>query len=867
MKQFRPVFRNRLTRNDYGMQFRLYVWLIVARSIGLLLVTGIALPAHAIIELAADSRWSGQRPDIMLAGVIINQTDTGNAVLVASIVETGQLVINLKDFCEALNLTLESTGENEAILTPIGRADFPHEQLSFINAGWYAPIEILSERLVSPIEYSASNIAIMIQPVWPLRRLPVNVNVVQPDKSLPAGGISAPKASLSQFRTELQYQFRDPQDTTFSTTDIAGSFLGGLWQARYRNFLDGDGRLEDYTYLLPGQNQRVLLGNQSISVTPLLRGFEFTGAQYAWTNQPDLLFDSNLQLNQLIASPFSAIQNIAGQGPPGGVAELRVEGQVLAREVVRLDGSYVFEDIEVAGFVEQQIEVWLYRNRSDSSPEQIIDHSRFVSNETLPAGTFLQHGGVGVEGNLIEGDLGDQDLAGFYRARYAPTNNLVLEAAYQNARGENAGTFSALANLGHYGGIAEASFASDGDSSAWSAESQNQLGGWFWRGALRHEDGGYLDRVEDFDHRFIEVGSDITESLQLSVVARDFEDEQRNFDYVLPAARWRPTDNFSLRIRPDFEGDYTLTSFYGISPKQRLTASLNEELSTVRWDLDTSLRRRLSVQGLHRQGNSSSIGVTWQQFRARTREIGWAAGLFYGSGNVGFLAQADYEWVPGLYSRAEVFRDPLNEINGRADTVYTFSLVADFSLFNGGFARGRFQREFNNRGAIAGRLKIPENYINGDLVGVGILVNGQLRGKTQSGGNFAIQSLPPGIYSVRLDIGELPLELSPINSEFWAEVAGGSITQIDFDLQLQLGFAGQIVTAADEALADVVLQIHDSNGQVVTMVNTNSFGFYRVDGLPPGNYEVMLLHDEYATQAKSIQLSNQFLFQQDIRIN
>lgn len=864
MRQSRLSFRNRPTQNDAGIQRMLYADRLVVWSVWLALMAGLISPAHALIQLTADT---GPNTEIIIAGLLINGTDTGDAIMLAVSDQGYQVAINLDDFVAGLNLEKTSADTFESILTPIGQADFPHRQMQFINGTWYAPIDMLTEKLVSSIIYNPRELAISVEPAWPLDQAPPAAEIVQPQKRLPPGGVDAPDVSLSQFRTELQYQFREPSNTAFSRTDIAGGFYGGIWRAQFRNYVDGEGRIEDYTFLWPGQNQRILVGNQSVSVNPLLRGFEFTGAQYAWTNEPELLFNANLQFSQLIASPFSATQTITGEGPPGGIAELRIEGRVIGREIVRLDGSYVFPEVDVAGLAEQQIEVWLYTNRNDTVPEKIIDHSRFVSNQTLPAGTLLQQGGIGIEGNLIEGDLGDQELAGFYRIRYAPTENLVIESAFQSAFDENAGAFTALANLGKYGGIAETGIASDGDSIAWSATVQNRVGKWFWQGALRHEESGYLDRDEDFDNRFGELGRDITERLQLSVVARDLDDEQRDFAYVLPAARWRPLDNFAISIRPDFEGDYTLNTFWGISPRQQFTASLNEELSIARWDFDTSLRRRLSIQGLHREGNGASIGITWQQARTGIRQVGWATGLFFGSGNIGFLAQADYEWIGGLYTRAEVFRDPLNEVNGSADTVYTLSLVMDFALFNGGLSRGRFQRELRNVGAIAGRLRIPEDYINGELAGIGIMVDGQLRGRTQANGSYSIQTLRPGVYSVQLDIGELPLELSPVNTEYWVEIAGGSVTQIDFDLALRLGFAGQALDTNGQPVAAALLEISNRNRSNPVQVTTNAFGFYRVDDLPPGDYQLSWIQNDTVIATRRVVLRNQFLFQQNLHMD
>src|SRR5690606_32314934 len=68
----------------------------------------------------------------------------------------------------------------------------------------------------------------------------------------------------------------------------------------------------------------------------------------------------------------------------------------------------------------------------------------------------------------------------------------------------------------------------------------------------------------------------------------------------------------------------------------------------------------------------------------------------------------------------------------------------------------------------------------------------------------------------------------------------GAVTAVDFDMDLQLGFAGRIIRPDGEPAERTPLQVVDEQGVAVASVLTDDWGYYRVDGMPPGRYRLQL---------------------------
>ena len=146
-----------------------------------------------------------------------------------------------------------------------------------------------------------------------------------------------------------------------------------------------------------------------------------------------------------------------------------------------------------------------------------------------------------------------------------------------------------------------------------------------------------------------------------------------------------------------------------------------------------------------------------------------------------------------------------------------------------------------------------------------MLIDGQPRGNLEIDGSFLVSQLQPGIYRVRLDAGTLPLEIHTSNRSFYAEVKAGSVTTVDFDVDILFGLAGQVSQAGQRPLANASVALVDEQGTTQATAMTNQFGYYRMDQVPTGRYRLLIGDDPAQPLAgRVVEVKDDFLFGQDV---
>ncbi|GAB4185676.1 MAG: hypothetical protein Tsb002_09660 [Wenzhouxiangellaceae bacterium] len=820
-------------------------------------------PAQALLLLETETLWDGAAPELALVSVILNGRDLRRDVIIAFDPQTTDAYVDIKAISAALDLAYTEDDGELSLTTPIGVARLPRHLLRRLDEHLMVSLAVLENRLASDFMFSSSDYAVRVDVPWPLSQAPAAAEVIKPTGSS-AGVVDAPRASVSFLRTEYLHRFERGEDTDSIITDTGGRLFNGFWQTRVRDYLDDDPFFEDYTWLQAGRHHRLLLGNQTLSLDPLLQGFEFTGAQAAWTNRPVSLFTGALQNEQLISNQRGSIRTFVGDGPPGGRAELRIEGSLVARTIISLDGRYEFRDVELPAGGVVEVEAWLFERGEEGAPSSIERFSGYNTNRVLPEQTLLLQAGAGVDGNLIEDVRGDLREAGFFNARYAPWDSLTVQAMYQRVNGIDGALTGVSVNLDRLGFIS-AQVAYAGNDHAWRVELENLQDDWFWRGFAQSEPDGWFGREGELDNVFGEFGYQVGTQWRLSLVGRDFENNQESFDYLLPAVEWRPSTNLMLRARPDFDGDYTGQAFWRINRRHTVNALINEAESSLQWIYDLPDRDSLLVQVLDRQDLGQRVAAIYRHGSAGLGSLGWALGVLANDERAGYLAQAYYEFIPGLRARAEAFRDPFSGVLGRAETVVSLSVVANFNLAGGRLGRGYYRRQQFDQGLISGRIEVPPAFADDfDVSGVAIMVDGQVRTRSEDDGRFTLPFLRPGIYRVKLDLDGLPLELQPRQDQYWVEVAAGAASFVRFETDVLLGFAGRLTNSAGCPLAAVALEVLDDQGHRLQQTRTSSFGYYRVDQLPPGRYTVRPVNSP--EQRRAVDLRDNFLFNQDLSI-
>jgi hypothetical protein len=245
------------------------------------------------------------------------------------------------------------------------------------------------------------------------------------------------------------------------------------------------------------------------------------------------------------------------------------------------------------------------------------------------------------------------------------------------------------------------------------------------------------------------------------------------------------------------------------------------------------------------------------------RPFAWTLGALHGRGHAGYLVEGSGELRPGLLLRAQLLDDPLQRTEfGGAGPVATISLVADFAVTASGLARGGYRAGRSDEGSISGRIESGAAELDlRRLAGVGVMLDGRWRGEVDGSGRFAIGQLADGVYELSLDSEKLPMEYRPADRARRVEVRSGAATRIDFGLELRLGFAGRALHADGTPAPALAIGVLDPAGNGVANTLTDAWGYYRIDGLPPGRYRVQ---GAAAVAPRDVLLEGKFVFGVDL---
>lgn len=804
---------------------------------------------------------SNHLPDgitLELAGLFINGKEHAMGIVGIKLDDNTRL-LPLDDLLTLLAIDADAVGQAVKLTTPQGRVTLnPNEIYQYDNTGYIDPA-LLAERLSARITWNPSEFAWFVQLVWD-----ASGNIATTPFETLEPDVLPPRFSLSRIRGEARFRHSNEELQHWSFTELSGRAERTTWQARHEHNSQGLDRLTNYHFQTRSNNWASLIGHQKVSSHALLPAIHLTGVQAAWSNRPDLLTHSGA--TQLFNDSLSPIRTYTGEGPPGGTAELLINGATIERQRISLDGVFEFTDIEIGAGL-NQVEINLFEPFEPNSPVKTLDVSSRASQRILPSGATRLYAGLGQEGNPLDDQITSQGSGSVFNVRQALGASLTFEGAAQNSQHGDQAAAGIIAALGPLG-IASASIAESNQKQATLITLEGDQKNWFWRTSLRDSSDGFYHHTEaaQRDH-YGQVGMRHVSHWELSLLGRERFGTSSATSYVLPAARFRPTSNLTLTSRPDIVGDYQHEAHWIVQRNTRLRArndsSSNQLGLTHRWSSQWSSSASVS-HSRHSSRTQSSIGTRWQE----QNPFGWVLNLnvLHGDNKAGFLMQAGRELIPGLRFRAEAERTPVDNHRSLPPQDTTASLIVawDFGLTGGGLAR--FGSSRPGRGSLGGQLHAPTGHF--DLSDIAVRVNGQVRSRTDAHGRFNVANLEPGIYQVDLDQEGLPLVLSAQHQVINAEVAAGAITSVAFDSEILLGAAGQVTDRTNqEGIAGVNIRIINAFEQPIADVKTNAFGYWRADGLPPGDYQIEAYDGDKRLGSRPLQLIEAFVFQQNIEVS
>lgn len=162
-------------------------------------------------------------------------------------------------------------------------------------------------------------------------------------------------------------------------------------------------------------------------------GSEFTGALVAYSNRNIArhlsYFDDDSR--SLLQNTSQDYQHLTGIGEAGGVAELRISGQPIARVQIGLDGRYEFLNLDVSqlSLTETLVEVAIYAYPLARQPLEIRPIILGKRRTNAATDELIIELGLGRSGNLINNDTRNNDesnTAAHLYAEYGVNNSLAV---------------------------------------------------------------------------------------------------------------------------------------------------------------------------------------------------------------------------------------------------------------------------------------------------------------------------------------------------------------------------------------------------------------------------------------------------------
>jgi hypothetical protein len=818
------------------------------------------------------SEWHKVFPENrVFVGVIISGSDAGSIEVIK---DKDRFLIPLEEFIRFSGCSIQKDTAIK-IITPIGIVGLSTEDIIDIEGINYLSSSVITEKLKTVVKFDEKEFALFFDLPW--RKSDGKKSDYAKEAVVPQA--FPPKASVSVLRTEAEYVHDRTSDTVQSTTLVGGRLAGGRWRMQVDDDFAGNHDPKEYAWLYSKEKNLYLLGHQQVGLHPLINPIEFTGFQYAWTNQPADMFAASSDPHELLPRRLQPISSFKGPGPPGGIAELRIDGRIIARQTINLEGSYDFADIPLQSRQLNNIEVFVYERQNPATPIAIHSQTQSASDFMLPKGAVLHLGGVGRDGNLaknlIDGESGEDNsrASGFYQWRYGISENHTLEAAAMQSAGNHQGMIGMISKLSPTL-LTSIGLAASETGAAYDFTFESLKKPWRILGRSQWLGTGFQSEnaQDSFDH-LVEAGYSETGRFDISVIGRSRRQDGKSNDYILPALSWQPTSRSSLRIRPDSEGDYRADFAYWFNSSARFALSIQDRSYA---DFSFMPKDNLQIFLDSEFGNSQpelySVGVSLSSTGKRHSML--YGSLSYADGQIGYKIAGIYGFFPGLMARVEFDSDSIiTATQGIRDYRITFGITMDLAFSGGSILPAKTYSVREDRGAIAGKITLnsPEHLSSYTLENIGILLDGRLASKTVSGGSFFIGDLKPGIYRVEVDTEKLPIELTPEKTSVLAQVAEFGVTRADFSLRPEFGIAGRITDSKGNALAGIRVEIADQKGNKIAIAKSDNWGLYRTDGIPVGIYTLKIAPNQFDDPASELpsrvlEIRDDFLFEQNLRI-
>ena len=678
--------------------------------------------------------------------------------------------------------------------------------------------------------------------------------------------IRAPSSSLSflRFEPQVNYEFNDDMSRDM-LVEAGGRFAGGVWDITFEGDPVERFRPSRYHWTTYNTKTAFRAGTGSTDLYSLVSGLDFTGVQVGWNNQNilhQLDFERYSDSDVFLSLDRTQQRTIEGNAPPASIAELRLEGIVVARQRVGLNGRFRFPNVRMTSDL-RKTEVYIYERSLREKPLAILDYTMSILNRTLPAKELLVRAGGGIIGNpLNQTGIDSTSWTGFGHLIYGIHNRMTIEAGIQyNPESINREAFAGtvLSIGGNWGVALYGARSNDRYATDFRLEGKGVDWNLSYAGRINQE--GFLkDGKEKQKNHTLRFSTAIFKPFDLLLYGKYLKTGNEPIEkYLLPGLYWYVMPSIMLSALPNDNEKYRYEANMNLTSQSDLSVTYEEKI--INADLDYDFNRSLQSRALYSHSfttgsNVSSLYFDWYPGGNRfdlirlgvsnagnqtVYSVAW--NKFF---NAGLQLSLQYSYNMNNAQQLETEDTFSNLVPPDARQYIAFALTWDLGLSNTRFYPINRTAISHTRGGLAGSMKIMNetNLGSSDINNVNIMINRKKLGQRQVDGSFFVGNLKPGVYAVEVDTENLPLELNIPSKTTYVEVLNGAVSEIEIPVYAEYSIAGKVADPESKALEEKRVRVIDENGKVVDTAITNLFGYYRTKGLRPGIYTVSVSDTE-----------------------
>ncbi len=797
--------------------------------------------------------WAAEtpQPELLITGLFINDEEHQGA----DIYQQGERFwIPLEQLSEWANIQVDTAEKRTTISTPLGDGVVAANNIRLLDELTHIDMAALKDVGIHA-RFDQAAYALVIYAPW---------IGIKPQTAALANSPREPDYKPQQVGTSRLYNRFDSsysreQKNNGLYSDAFGHLANGVWglQTTVDNEYNTQlGQLYWHTF---NRYAALRLGTTKANPGPLLDSPDYTGLQLGFSN---LSVYSHLAANtsvsrQMFIDDASYSHDISGEGPKGGIAELRLNQRPIARVRIALDGRYLFKRLPVTKGATDRVEVALYEYSLASPPLRVVDYTIASKPRAVSTGEWMFNAGVGATGSTLE-DSAEGASANYGSLRYGVSNFLTLEtAALHQEDGDNGWYAGIITSLGPHVS-STLGRAQSGDTEKYGAELNAH-----WSSATASLNAQReKNTAADTQSESSELSARWKLNKDFSAIAkgmRNTKESQVTEEYLGLGFDWHLSPRSTLSVLPvgdkQYDSRLSLRSLaydanvqlrakhdsYGLSINYALSNALSVGWDFSQQDEDANV---ISAAADYRPRHNND-SVFSAQVSQQSQEIGYSLGWRH---RLSPRTQFDLSYYRHLEDESVL----LEEVTITDTESLVVSIESELWFSRRGW-RGAAAKTDSTHGAISARvLDASGTPINSQDIRL------QIEGAAStlvpsSNGEQSLAGLPPGDYNLKLLADGLPIEYESNATNFRVRVAPAATTAVEITLKPHFGVSG-LLTHNGQAMPYTWVEVWQ-DGSSVADGKTDGYGYYQIAGLLPGSYEL-----RYKDVRSSFELLDEYLF-------